>query len=683
MNNWIKVEKNLITEIKGTTPEGIRYYLPQGQFPKSFEADDFDKNVRLAKGLMVPKPAQNGKNNMEKGNAPHYNEEPVYTVNVGGKQYFANKNGQPILINGEPYWCYGRDNFAGSKPRDQWIATKGAERGGRVAELPATRFALENYIRKRVKEQDFKTETEGNARTHEIVSTVFKNIFYETPDTLSRSNKVDGKETFQGNIRQVFRNNPFTSQDLEKNPSLLENLFITYNDNDSFGGEDTYKFVADSGKSYDISDVEDFKNRHPNWEEKGYIVLTGGSSDNSTSVAEAIEIEIDIVSQDYDAANVDDITKKVMGDEYGDNSKLRSDIYDNKIDKHPFNPNRNLTRKYNPSPELNVFIDKFLANNMQYVEKLDEEEKKNLDNTVAFLKTLNYREFADGWYVRRKNTTKVDRFGNTIKTDGKLEVMNPYGEVNISDRMSDEEKITAKKNAAMKNAVAYIFHELRMKLPDKSETKRENTPVENEEIKSYIKNLLTSDKYRGAIMQKYHVNDVILDKIVNDMFTGGANMKETLNNSRTVKGKKIYEDFGGDDFEFNLNPKKTRTAEPGEVLYDTEPERDESGTIITPPLDPNSKRLFAYDAKGDFVRTATPRKSVEEDGETKLRNQIEKWLSLNVADYTNIQHLKLEIQTQLLPQIPREAMTRIKDTILSIQKSEFPGIELPTAEIYK
>ena len=48
-NEWIKVKEKLITEIKGTTPEGIPYYLPQGQFPKSFDADDYNQNVRVAK----------------------------------------------------------------------------------------------------------------------------------------------------------------------------------------------------------------------------------------------------------------------------------------------------------------------------------------------------------------------------------------------------------------------------------------------------------------------------------------------------------------------------------------------------------------------------------------------------------------------------------------------------------
>ena len=220
-NEWIKVEKNLITEIKGVTPEGIPYFLPIGQFPAGFIADDYNKNVRIhpKNGL---KPAQD-----TKGRKPSYNNESVYTVTIAnGKQYYADRNGKPILINGEPFWCFVRDNATAAMPRNQWLATnKGVN---------PTSAALENYIEKRISEKGLKTKTGGGHR-HGTVVKVFRNIYYETVNV----------DTNKGVVRQVFKDNPFSLQDLKENPDLLNNLYITYGVDDEESVEEAINIEID------------------------------------------------------------------------------------------------------------------------------------------------------------------------------------------------------------------------------------------------------------------------------------------------------------------------------------------------------------------------------------------------------------------------------------------------------
>jgi hypothetical protein len=618
MNEWIKVKKYNLNEAKDGTG------LVINQTKNAFTADDFDKNVQVS--------AKNGKIPASFKGVPVIDRrtgKPVYAVTITGtyanpdrvgNQYYADENGKPVLAylnpkgkptsipneDGlQPVWNYTRTRSVAGSHRDQWISRKSTSQENPNVNTSSTRIALEKYIRERVDAKNLKSSTDGidggEGMIRGIVPTVFAKIFYETNDTRSRaSDKVEDRRI----PRQVFIDNPFNMKELgdrdENNiPVILKDMYITYSD------------VGSDGE--DALDEE-----------------------NTTSIADAVEIEIDIARQDLESFHEEDAVKKELGDDYADTNagkKINADIYDNKrfidgIEVPPFNPNGNLTRHYKPSPELNQYIDKLLAHYSKSIEGLGDNERNNFDNTVADLRKLNEIEFTNGWREWKKNSTRTDRNGKEIKTQGGWVIVKPYKE-------------------PIQNAKLYVMQKLSLALPDiPKEGKRENTPEETENIRSYVENLITDNRYKGIIMQTYRIDEPTFNKIISDMFNGGG----------MTESRKINE---------------------GEQLYDKD---YDTGKLV--PIDASKAGLYAYDAAGNMVKTgkkAEPNLS----GDRKLRNQIKHWLSLKVSDYTDINHLKLDIQSQLLPPVSATDMNRIKKMILSVQKREFPGVELSTSEMSK
>ena len=281
-------------------------------------------------------------------------------------------------------------------------------------------------------------------------------------------------------------------------------------------------------------------------------------------------------------------------------------------------------------------------------------------------------EFKDGYYVKFKGSKNYDREAQVYNPGGE-----EYGIFGAGwTKMSPDAQEELIEKAAMKNAMVYIHARIgEWFYEEKKSTKRDNTPEESTEIRSYIKNILTDETYADIIMKKYKVDNSTLKRIVSEMF--GGDIQESL------KRKKLNED---EEKEFipnvDLSSGPTRKAKKGEQLYDYDSLKDD-GDLTTNTLDKNSNRLFAYDSRGNLIKTNTSRGGAN-DGERALRNQIKKWLSLSVSDFTDMMHLKLEIKSQMLqsPLLEKDRK-RIINRITQIQKDEFSHEQLPTEKIFK
>jgi hypothetical protein len=69
-----------------------------------------------------------------------------------------------------------------------------------------------------------------------------------------------------------------------------------------------------------------------------------------------------------------------------------------------------------------------------------------------------------------------------------------------------------------------------------------------------------------------------------------------------------------------------------------------------------------------------------------LENQIAKWLSFKVSDFTDMTHLKIEIKNQILPkatELSKEVKSKISTMILKIGAESFPNVEIDESELNK
>jgi len=694
-NEWIKVDKNLITERNKDNEEDIKNKarLPITHFSSAFEADDIDLennklvNVRLRPGLnsAFDRPAQGGQYKGEK--SPHYRGEPVFTVTISGEksnpeirghQYYVDSDGNLIITSrkgGEPgpIRNHGVHVDTAKQYRDQNLSRKQVEKLNSIsddspnqntvskASEATTRVALEKYIEERLNERGIKTDSskiEGTKKANNIITSVFKKIFYETPDTMERNTG-----SFVGKVRQVFKDNHFNYNDIV-NSDLLDKLYITYNDDDSEdgSGEELYSYIrygiygkkdrvlTNDGKYWTPEEVKKLVSTRPELEEDGYFKLFSGVSSNTLSVAEAIDIEVKLMAEDLGVENEEDIKGK-FDMLFGTN---KSDISDLKhgSTNHPFNPDRSAKRNFIPTPEFSTIIDNLIGGFEKkgyFLNDLEDNKKKQFYSTVKFLKTLNYMEFTDGYYYKERG--------------GDLKVVNLHP-IDMSEKewnkLSKKEQEKVIKDVSWRNALEYIYNTLFSKITgEKEEEERKNTPEEDNEIKNHIKNIVS--KYKTIIMDHYKVDEKTLNRAVNNI----SKLKSVTNTD--FKQEKL-------PFDYNYTSEKNK-----EDVINSIP-------IVT-PSEKKVKKLETRNIKHnqmlgeDYQERLPDPERTSEDLERTLQNKLDKMFSYNVSDFTSMTLLKMEIKNQLLPETHPVKIGKIKKEIELINFKEFPNAILEEEDL--